>query len=216
METYEVINRIKRRKIQRAKRRIFIKKAIKAICLVLVITLLYGAAIKKAHKVTAYGYDTCNTLWDLADKHCPASMDKRDFIEEVKRLNNMNDYKVYSERLYQYPIYEQEMTGKFLGKINFAEFGTVRDYPFLIGLQLGFSMDGSSVMDGGKYTVNIDKKCRWNETERQEAVTVTMERLYEILNKAKVNYVSELVNMPVEVTLEDNLFKDFRILTEVL
>ena len=47
------------------------------------------------------------------------------------------------------------MTTKELGKITFAEFGTVRDYPFLIGLQLGFRMDGSAVMDGGKYTVNI-------------------------------------------------------------
>lgn len=43
------------------------------------------------------------------------------------------------------------MTTKELGKITFAEFGTVRDYPFLIGLQLGFRMDGSAVMDGGKY-----------------------------------------------------------------
>lgn len=45
---------------------------------------------------------------------------------------------------------------KELGKITFAEFGTIRDYPFLIGLQLGFRMDGSAVMDGGKYTVNIN------------------------------------------------------------
>lgn len=41
------------------------------------------------------------------------------------------------------------MTTKELGKITFAEFGTIRDYPFLIGLQLGFRMDGSAVMDGG-------------------------------------------------------------------
>lgn len=31
-----------------------------------------------------------------------------------------------------------------------------------------------------------------------------------------VNYVSELLGKPVEVTLEDGVFKDFRILTEVL
>ena len=42
------------------------------------------------------------------------------------------------------------MTTKELGKITFAEFGTIRDYPFLIGLQLGFHMGGSAVMDGGK------------------------------------------------------------------
>lgn len=30
---------------------------------------------------------------------------------------------------------EFNMTTKELGKITFAEFGTIRDYPFLIGLQ---------------------------------------------------------------------------------
>lgn len=79
------------------------KKLILIIAILTVTLLLAG----NKPKVTAYGYDTCNTLWDLADKHCPNSMDKRDFIEEVKRLNNMHDYKVYSERLYQYPIYEE-------------------------------------------------------------------------------------------------------------
>lgn len=47
------------------------------------------------------------------------------------------------------------MLEKRLGKIDFVEFGTMRDYPFQLGLQLGFSMSGSGVMDAGKYTVNI-------------------------------------------------------------
>lgn len=109
------------------------------------------------------------------------------------------------------------MTGKVLGKIDFAEFGTIKDYPFLIGLQLGFKLgDGGYVMDGGKYTVNIDKKCRWEESERQQVITVTMEDLYKTLNEAKVNYVSQLINKPVEVEIDRNAFKSFRILTEVL
>ena len=54
------------------------------------------------------------------------------------------------------------MTGKILGKINFAEYGTVRDYPFLIGLQLGFKLgDGTGVMDGGSNTINISKECKY-------------------------------------------------------
>lgn len=53
------------------------------------------------------------------------------------------------------------MLDKRLGKIDFAEFGTVKDYPFLMGLQLGFSMSGSGVMDGCKYTVNMSPDCRW-------------------------------------------------------
>ena len=109
------------------------------------------------------------------------------------------------------------MDGKILGKINFAEYGTVRDYPFLIGLQLGFKLgDGAGVMDGGSNTINISKECRWEESERKEAITVSVEKVYQILKDAKVNYVSQLVNKPVEVTIEKNCFKDFRILTEVL
>ena len=109
------------------------------------------------------------------------------------------------------------MTGKILGKIDFAEYGTIRDYPFLIGIQLGFKLgDGCGIMDGGKYTVNIDRECRWSEPERACAVTFSIERVYQILKDAKVNYVSQLVNKPVEVTIDKNTFKDFRILTEVL
>lgn len=109
------------------------------------------------------------------------------------------------------------MDGKILGKIDFAEYGTFKDYPFLIGLQLGFKLgDGGEVMDGGKYTVNIDKQCRWEESERTTAVTVNIENIYQILKDAKVNYISQLVNKPVEVIIEKNTFKDFRILTEVL
>lgn len=108
------------------------------------------------------------------------------------------------------------MTTKELGKITFAEFGTIRDYPFLIGLQLGFSMGGSGVMDGGKYTVNISPECKWKELNREATITKSIEEVDRILKDAKVNYVSELVNKPVEVTMENNTFKDFRILTEVL
>ena len=109
------------------------------------------------------------------------------------------------------------MAEKFLGKITRAEFGTVKEYPFLIGLQLNFSFGNSDVSDGGKYTLNIDKQCKiWKENQRSQAVTANIENVYELLNSAKVNYISQLVGKPVEVTIEDNSFKDFRILTEVL
>lgn len=108
------------------------------------------------------------------------------------------------------------MTTKELGKITFAEFGTVRDYPFLIGLQLGFRMGGSAVMDGGKHTVNVSPEANWTELNREATITKSIEEVDRMLKDAKVNYVSELKNKPVEVTMEGNTFKDFRILTEVL
>ena len=109
------------------------------------------------------------------------------------------------------------MTEKQLGKIDFAEFGTNKDYPFFIGLQLGFQLgDKSKIGDGGRYTVNISPDCRWETRERTEAITQTVELVNNILKTAKVHYVSELINKPVEVTIVDNCFEDFRILTEVL
>lgn len=105
---------------------------------------------------------------------------------------------------------------KRLGKIDFAEFGTVRDYPFLMGMQLGFSMGGCGVYDGGKYTVNISPDCKWGDVSRADAIIGSVEKVYQILKDAKVNYISELIGKPVEVTLENSTFKDFRILTEVL
>lgn len=108
------------------------------------------------------------------------------------------------------------MIKKVLGKIDFAEFGTIKDYPFLIGFQLGFTMECGGVMDGGKYTVNISEACKWPASDRNAAVFENIELLNYILKAAKVNYVSELINKPVEITLENNTFKTFRILTEVL
>lgn len=108
------------------------------------------------------------------------------------------------------------MVTKELGKITFAEYGIIRDYPFLIGLQLGFRMNGSAVMDGGRYTVNISPDCKWGILDREVVITKCVEEVNRILKDAKVNYVSQLVNKPVEITMEDNTFKDFRILTEVL
>ena len=109
------------------------------------------------------------------------------------------------------------MTGKILGKITSAEYGMVRDYPYLFGLQLYFKLgDGTSIGCGSRYTVNICKECMWTTEERQIGITESVDEVHKILEDAKVSYVSQLVNKPVEVTIECNTFKDFRILTEVL
>ena len=109
------------------------------------------------------------------------------------------------------------MTGKILGKITSAEYGMVRDYPYLFGLQLYFKLgDGTSIGCGSCCTVNIAKACQWTVEERQFGITHSVDEVHKILKDAKVSYVSELVNKPVEVEIECNTFKDFRILTEVL
>lgn len=109
------------------------------------------------------------------------------------------------------------MNGKILGKITRAEYGMVRDYPFLFGLQLHFQLgDGTFIGSGCKYTINISKECRWEESERKDAIVKKVEEINKLLKDARINYVSELVNKPVEVEIEKDIFENFRILTEVL
>lgn len=108
------------------------------------------------------------------------------------------------------------MEEKVLGKIDFAEFGRFTDYPFLMGLQLGFRFPTGGIGCGGKYTVNISPECKWGDDSRVDAITKSVEFVNKILEDAKVNYVSQLVGKPVEITIKDRTFKDFRILTEVL
>lgn len=109
------------------------------------------------------------------------------------------------------------MEEKILGKIDYAEFGQYPDRPFLFGLQLGFKMQGSGVMDGGRYTVNISSECKWDsEEEKNDAFEKMLLYTNKILTDAKVSHISELLDKPVEITLKSNAFQSFRILTEVL
>lgn len=80
------------------------------------------------------------------------------------------------------------MLEKRLGKIDFAEFGTMRDYSFQLGLQLGFSMSGSGVMDAGKYTVNMSPDCHWEMETRNSNLAESLDHVTRILKDAKVNY----------------------------
>jgi len=56
---------------------------------------------------------------------------------------------------------------KLLGKISSAEYGLISDYPFLMGLQLGFSMKSSGIGDGGIFCVNMSPDCNWVEKKRK-------------------------------------------------
>lgn len=95
------------------------------------------------------------------------------------------------------------MTKKVLGKIIRAEFGIDKDYPELTGLQLTFSFNAGCVSSGTKYmSINfIDVVCRL---------------VRNLLLDANVSYVSQLIGKPVEITIKDNCFDTFRILTELL
>jgi len=103
---------------------------------------------------------------------------------------------------------------KELGKIESVKFGRNPDRPFLFGLQLTFKMEGAGVQN--HYTVNLSENCKWETADRSLTIVEMVEFVDSLLENAKVNYVSELKNVPVEITFNGNCFKSFRILTEVL
>lgn len=109
------------------------------------------------------------------------------------------------------------MIEKSLGKILDVRFGFIPDYPSLFGLDLTFKLsDGCGIGTGGKYTVNISEACKWSEEERNAALIDMINQVIKIMKDAKITNISDLKNKPVEVTIDRNMFKDFRILTEVL
>lgn len=106
---------------------------------------------------------------------------------------------------------------KYLGKIESAEYGIVKDAGHLFGLQLSFLFDGCGCGDGCKYTVNLYERCKWDyQQQRSETIVKQVEFVKKILEDAKVHHISQLKGKPVEVMVENCGFRDFRILTEVL
>lgn len=106
---------------------------------------------------------------------------------------------------------------KVLGKITRAKFGMNRDYPFLMGLELEFGADGWGIGDGGKMMINVGPTAKWESSlARERAIARMIDSIRDLLIDAKVDDVTKLVGRPVEVTMEGNVFKDFRILKEVL
>lgn len=109
------------------------------------------------------------------------------------------------------------MINKMFGKIISAEFGTVQDRPFLVGLKLEFRLsDGTVIGNSGKYIVSATTAYELSNDGRRKKITAMVDAVRGVLKDSKVNNVSDLVGKPVEVTMENDIFKDFRILTEVL
>lgn len=109
------------------------------------------------------------------------------------------------------------MINKMFGKIVSAEFGTVQDRPFLMGLKLEFRLsDGTVIGNGGKCIISVATAHELSGAERRKRITAMVDAIREILKDSKVNNISELIGKPVEVTMENDIYKDFRILTEVL
>lgn len=109
------------------------------------------------------------------------------------------------------------MTEKILGKITDAKYGRFKGHEENFGLWLEFKLGDGRITDSSTiYMININKSCRWEPLERLGAIAQSADFVDDTLNAAHRNWVNELPGTPVEVTVEDNLFRGFRILTEVI
>jgi hypothetical protein len=109
---------------------------------------------------------------------------------------------------------------KKLGKIESVSFGLGGYQGAMLGLSFTLAGDGWGVGDfkGGwdVETIKRSEYTQWTETDRDKNYSDTMRYLSKLLKEAKVDSVDKLKGIPVEVTFDGNLLKEWRILTEVI
>lgn len=112
------------------------------------------------------------------------------------------------------------MTTKELGKIEKISFGYggYQDAQFGLNVQLSFGGCGTYVfIDGGwSEDVKVNSNTKWTEEDRSAQRVEMLKKINKFLKDAKVSTIDQLKDKPVEVTSENMMVKDWRILTEVL
>jgi hypothetical protein len=108
---------------------------------------------------------------------------------------------------------------KRLAKIESVSFGYGGYQEAQFGLSLVFKGQGWGISTfKGTWSTDIEvtKHTKWNEADRSKDFDELVRFVNETLRKAKVRTVDELKNIPVEVTIEENTIKSWRVLEEVL
>jgi hypothetical protein len=109
---------------------------------------------------------------------------------------------------------------KRLGKISGVKFGYVGYQDCQFGLSLEFSADGwgvgTTISEGWSLDIKCDKHCKWTEADRDAGFAKTMRKVNQIMQDAKVCDVTQLKGIPVEITFDNNMLVDWRVLKEVL
>ncbi len=109
---------------------------------------------------------------------------------------------------------------KKLGKIESVRFGHGGYQDAMLGLQVTLSAKGWGVGDfKGSWDAELIKHTehtKWTEEDRDKGYSDTMRFLSKLLKDAKVDSVDKLKGVPVEVTFDGMMLKEWRILTEVL
>lgn len=101
-----------------------------------------------------------------------------------------------------------------LGKIESIDFGLQRGV--FLGLNITFHFD---ICCGvfTDFSINMNPECKYsNITEKHECAWILLQIINDMLEDAKVEYVSQLKDIPVEIYSINQTHKGFRILKEVL
>ena len=109
---------------------------------------------------------------------------------------------------------------KKLGKIESVRFGIGGYSDSMIGLHVTLGAKGWGVSDSRsawdsertKWTEN----CKWTESDRDKQYSELLRYISKLLKDADVDSVDKLKGVPVEITFDGNILKEWRILTEVL
>jgi hypothetical protein len=112
-----------------------------------------------------------------------------------------------------------ENKNKVFGKITSVEFGYGGYQDAMFGLNIELSGNGWECGDFyGDWGIHIqpDKYSKWTEKDRTEKFAKMCTYINKLLIEAKITYISELKNIPIEATFRDNTLVSWRILTEVL
>ena len=109
---------------------------------------------------------------------------------------------------------------KKLGKIQSVKFGHGGYQDSMIGLHLTIGADGWGVGDSKSAwdaeLIQHSEYCKWTENDRDKQYSDILRFVSKLLKDAKVDTIDKLKGIPLEVTFDGNLLKDWRVLTEVL
>ena len=111
------------------------------------------------------------------------------------------------------------MEEKLLGKIASLRIGNGGYQGAMFGVSVSLSMNGSGVGDfKGAFdqSIKVTPNTKWTEADRSRQFDDVMRWLDDQCRAAHVDDVMKLDGKPVEVTLEGNTLKSWRLLIEVL
>lgn len=113
------------------------------------------------------------------------------------------------------------MITKEIGKIQSVKFGDGGYQDAMFGITIGLGSDKNAWGCGDfrgiwGFHIKPDKRSKWTDKDRDQQAADTMRFIADLLTKAKKDDIYKLVGVPVEVEMESNTLKSWRILEEVL